>query len=309
MEFRSLASRLARSSVVAFAAALVLLLALPSLRAEEDEPAPSPPAKADQRAEFLADVCKRIEDAARERNLPPGFLARLIWKESRFDANAVSPKGASGIAQFMPGTAAERGLEDPFDPRLAIPASAHFLSDLRDEFGNLGLAAAAYNAGPNRVTRWRAGRTGLPGETLDFVVAITGYGAHDWTAPEAPKADFALHKALPFQEACRSLPIRRMTPRPFEFQYASATWQPWGVQVAAHRTPTRALAIYAGIQRKHPALLSDRAPMVVRTINLSMGRAPRFAIRIGEASRKEANAFCRKLRNADGACVVLKNRR
>ena len=63
-----------------------------------------------------------------------------------------------GIAQFMPGTAKLRGLEDPFHAITAIPASAAYLAKLRDEFGNLGLAAAAYNAGENRVARWRTGR-------------------------------------------------------------------------------------------------------------------------------------------------------
>ena len=53
------------------------------------------------------------------------FFARLIWKESRFDPNAVSPAGAEGIAQFMPGTAAMRGLKNSFDIEQAIPASAN----------------------------------------------------------------------------------------------------------------------------------------------------------------------------------------
>lgn len=296
------------TAMKAFAVAATVVMLIASFPALAQDKKPEK-ADADQRTVFLADVCNRIEEAAGKHRLPPGFLARLIWKESRFDPDAVSPKGASGIAQFMPTTAAERGLEDPFDPRLAILASAHFLSDLRDEFGNVGLAAAAYNAGPNRVTRWREGRSGLPGETLDFVLAITGHAAHEWNLPETPEPDFALHKELPFQDACRSMPIRRMTPRPFEFKYASANWQPWGVQVAAHRTPTRALAIYASIQREHPDLLGERAPMVVRTVNLSMGRAPRFAIRLGADSRAKANDFCQKLRKNDGACIVLKNER
>ena len=135
---------------VAFACGLVCLMALARAEAqllggEDDPPKTSetpespPPNKSEKqpkpqaelRTAFVADVCRRIEAAAKERDLPPGFLARLIWKESRFDPDAVSPKGASGIAQFMPGTAALRGLEDPFDPRTAIPASAHYLSDLR----------------------------------------------------------------------------------------------------------------------------------------------------------------------------------
>ena len=70
-------------------------------------------------------------------------FVRLIWRESRFNPSAVSPKGAQGIAQFMPGTAGERGLLDPLNPVQALPKSAEFLAELRSQFGNLGLAAAA----------------------------------------------------------------------------------------------------------------------------------------------------------------------
>ena len=68
--------------------------------------------------------------------------------ESGFDPGAVSPAGAGGIAQFMPATAAAYGLRDPFDPRQAIDAQAHLMSDLLEQFGAVPLALAAYNAGP-----------------------------------------------------------------------------------------------------------------------------------------------------------------
>src|SRR3954469_18723959 len=110
-------------------------------------------------------ICRMIEGAARGRSLPAEFLTRLIWRESSFRSESRSRAGAQGVAQFMPGTAAERGLADPFDPEQAIPEAARFLSDLRRQFGNLGLAAAAYNGGPGRVARWIAGRDELPAET------------------------------------------------------------------------------------------------------------------------------------------------
>ena len=75
-------------------------------------------------ASYVADVCGVIETAARRNRLDPSFFARLIWKESLFDAAAVSPAGAQGIAQFMPGTAELRGLADPFNPAEALLASA-----------------------------------------------------------------------------------------------------------------------------------------------------------------------------------------
>src|SRR5688500_9370165 len=99
-------------------------------------------------------LCRLVETSAKARGLPIAFLTRLIWQESSFRTTVISPAGAQGVAQFMPGTAQERGLADPFDPEQAIPAAAHLLSDLRAQFGNLGLAAAAYNGGPNRVATW-----------------------------------------------------------------------------------------------------------------------------------------------------------
>ncbi len=125
-------------------------------------------------------ICRLIETGARRHHLPIHFFTRLIWAESRFRIRAVSPAGAQGVAQFMPGTARERGLADPFDPEQAIAASAALLADLKGQFGNLGLAAAAYNAGPTRVQTFLDGRGGLPMETQSYVFQITARTAEDW---------------------------------------------------------------------------------------------------------------------------------
>ena len=167
----------------------------------------------------LTHVCRRIEIEARKWALPPGFLVRLIWTESRFDADAISPKGARGIAQFMPGTAKARGLADPFDPKSAIAASAKYLGELRDDYGNVGLAAAAYNAGEGRADRFVNGKSRLPNETEDYVFTITGYTSDKWKAAEPPEADFTLDETLSLQEACRQLPVRKAPPQP-RYAYA-----------------------------------------------------------------------------------------
>ena len=121
------------------------------------------PAFADETpAKQEPDACALIAVSADGAGLPRPFFARLIWKESRFDPRAVSPAGARGIAQFMPATAKRRGLVDPFDPVQALPASAAYLAELRTEFGSLGLAAAAYNSGEDRVRRFLNGKSGLP---------------------------------------------------------------------------------------------------------------------------------------------------
>lgn len=126
------------------------------------------------------DICATLAKAAENNNLPVPFFIRLLFQESKFQAGVVSHAGAQGIAQFMPKTAAEVGLDNPFDPLQAIPAAAHLLRDLVDQFGNLGLAAAAYNAGPGRVDKWLKRRSKLPAETRGYVKNITGKPADSW---------------------------------------------------------------------------------------------------------------------------------
>jgi hypothetical protein len=127
-----------------------------------------------------AKLCSVAIELASDNNLPAHFFTRLIEQESGFRSNVVSRAGARGIAQFMPQTAAERGLSDPFEPNKALSASAKFLSELVARFGNLGLAAAAYNAGPQRVHNWIEGRGQLPAETRKYVYNITGRDAESW---------------------------------------------------------------------------------------------------------------------------------
>src|ERR1700755_2694800 len=136
-------------------------------------------ARADAGAETdnaLATLCGIVEASAKAEGLPPDFFTKLIWRESSFRPNAVSPAGAQGVAQFMPGTANERGLIDPFDPAAAIPASARFLNELRLRFGNLGLAVA----------HWLANKGSLPFETQDYVLAVTGHDAEEWRSDKPP---------------------------------------------------------------------------------------------------------------------------
>src|SRR5215207_10947868 len=126
-------------------------------------------------------ICEAVKAAAEEHDIPIGFFVRLLWQESRFRSEEVSHAGAKGIAQFMPQTAVEMGLRNPFDPLQAIPASAKFLRKLYNQFGNLGLAAAAYNAGGGRIEKWLSRRGALPKETRAYVKIITGHKAEAWT--------------------------------------------------------------------------------------------------------------------------------
>jgi hypothetical protein len=150
----------------------------------------------------LDDLCSAVFSSALDNDLPVPFFANLIWQESRLRDDAVSKKGALGIAQFMPQTAAETGLDDPFDPLQAIPASARFLRELRLEFGNLGFVAAAYNAGAHRVAEWLEHRANLPRETRGYVVRVTGLSVDDWRKMAVNDEALTFVRRLP----CRSLP-------------------------------------------------------------------------------------------------------
>ena len=118
-------------------------------------------------------ICPIIETVARTNALPVDFFTRVIWQESRLRPDAIGPvtrtgERALGMAQFMPSTAATRRLYEPFNPVEALPKSGEFLAELREEFGNLGLAAAAYNAGARRVHNFVAGSRDLPAETSEL---------------------------------------------------------------------------------------------------------------------------------------------
>jgi soluble lytic murein transglycosylase-like protein len=95
-----------------------------------------------------------------------------MYAESGFNPFAVSPAGARGIAQFMPGTARQYGLDNPFDAGSSIDAQAHLMRDLLRQFGSVPLALAAYNAGPKRVQA--CGCVPAIPETRAYVAKILG---------------------------------------------------------------------------------------------------------------------------------------
>jgi Transglycosylase SLT domain/D-alanyl-D-alanine carboxypeptidase/Putative Flp pilus-assembly TadE/G-like len=124
-----------------------------------------------------------INRAAQRWSVSAVLLAAQIYAESGFNPFAVSPAGAQGIAQFMPGTARGMGLEDPFDPDLAIDAQAHLMRDLLRRFGAVPLALAAYNAGPAPVSA--CGCVPPYPETRGYVARILGlmHGAGESVSP------------------------------------------------------------------------------------------------------------------------------
>ncbi|WP_423794502.1 lytic transglycosylase domain-containing protein [Methylobacterium durans] len=157
-------------------------------------PAVQPPLSAAS-SPSLPHLQRLAREAATAHSVPVDYFVRLIRQESGFNHRAISRAGAQGIAQFMPATAALVGLKDPFDPVESLPKSAAFLRELTKQFGNIGLAAAAYNGGPKRVSDWLAGRGGLPLETRNYVLSITGRTAEEWVSDGGP----SLRKAAQLQ--------------------------------------------------------------------------------------------------------------
>jgi hypothetical protein len=261
-------------------------------------------------------ICLMVESAARANDLPLEFFARLIWQESRFQSDAIGPttrngSRAQGIAQFMPGTAGERRLLDPFDPVQALPKSAEFLGELRNQFGNLGLAAAAYNAGPRRVQEWLAARGAMPQETRNYVMAITGSTVEDWAA--AGRGGVKTPDPAP-ATSCRDLmALLKRAPNAFisglEDHVRLAAAKLWGVQLAAGFDRAKALAMYARAIKRLDAVIGDQDPSLLASRLRSRGSRTFYQVRIGADTRGAADDLCNRIRKAGGACFVLRNMR
>ena len=260
-------------------------------------------ARADAGAESdnaVATLCGIVEASAKAEGLPPDFFTKLIWRESSFRPNAVSPAGAQGVAQFMPGTANERGLIDPFDPAAAIPASARFLNELKLRFGNLGLAAAAYNAGPAAAARWIAKKGSLPFETEDYVLAVTGHNADEWRS-DKPPAEPAPGKS----GSCLTLVATLRVTAPSSV--VSGWFAPWGVQIAASFSKGSALRAFARSRHDYSSVIGDMQPFVLGSVLRSRGWRPFYRVRLPAQTGGEARRLCARIQAVGGACAVLRS--
>ena len=215
---------------------------------------------------------------------------------------------------FVRGIQAALGLErkivlqlavdDPFDPVAAVGASAAFLAELKKTFGNLGLAAAAYNAGEQRISGWQAGKRGIPDETYDYVFFITGHTPEEWKEPTATFDIPALGSKGDFETNCIALASREISLK--SVRYARA--QPWGVLLAADFNEARALAMFKRLKLRFPAVLDGKSPMVVKKRNFSRGSQKMAFVMVGTKTQEEAATLCEKYSEVGLPCVVRKNR-
>ncbi|HEY6968751.1 MAG TPA: lytic transglycosylase domain-containing protein [Candidatus Angelobacter sp.] len=138
---------------------------------EAPQAQPQVPAAQPVAASSQVDLNQVVREASARRQLDPDFVNSVIKAESNFKTRAVSPKGAQGLMQLMPGTAAQLGVSDPFDPKANVEAGTRYLSDLLDLYHDDPIKAlAAYNAGALRVEQYH----GVPPyrETRAYVARI-----------------------------------------------------------------------------------------------------------------------------------------
>jgi hypothetical protein len=235
---------------------------------KESAVSPAPVPEANPIAEpTREEFCTLLMSSAQENTLPIGFFVNLIWQESRFIRTAVSAAGALGVAQFMPAVAESLGVDNPFDPRKALPASARLLRMLHIRFGNLGLAAAAYNAGPKRIADWLAKRSPLPKETRDYVLTITGRPAEHWMAGPPPPIAFQVPRRVPcFDVASFSAAVKPADASPHREAVAA-------IKVPERKFAQEARATKRNSRKRHSARAgTTKHPSDVRIAN----RAARF---------------------------------
>ena len=250
--------------------------------------APARPDAGPETDNALATLCGILEARPSPRGCRSAYFTKLIWRESAFRPDAVSPAGAQGVAQFMPGTASARGLVDPFDPASAIPASAKYLAELVRKFGNLGLAAAAYNAGETAVDKWLDDKGQLPFETQDYVLALTGHAADEWRTPTPPEL------AAPAGPSCLSL-VATLRTTPGVSPIVSGWFAPWGVQIAASFSRASAMRAFERVRHDFYPVVGGKNPFVLGSVVRSRGFRPFYRVRLPAQNRPEAERLCASL--------------
>lgn len=257
-------------------------------------------------AHYAFDTCQALRDVSRTHGIDTAFFTRLIWQESRFDPNALSPANAQGIAQFIPSTAKLRGLSNPYNPALALDHSAQYLAELVDRFGSVGMAAVAYNGGETRATNFIAKSNGLAQETINYVQIITGQSAEDWRDTPPKSLDLALQKSKSFMPACLELAknrrlskIKSLNPKP--------KLPAWGVQMATGSTRDKTKSMYTRNARACRAVIDGRTPDYIKKSPQVAGRKAYYVARLGAKSRGSAQKLCNRIRKFNCVCVVFKN--
>ncbi|MCZ4256105.1 lytic transglycosylase domain-containing protein [Sulfitobacter sp. G21635-S1] len=254
-------------------------------------------------AHFVYDTCNAIRSFANRHGLNRDFFARLIWQESRFDPNALSHADARGIAQFIPSTAALRGLKDPYNPAEALEHSAQYLAEMVTRYGNEGLAAIGYNGGERRAEGFLQGGELAP-ETVNYVPIITGLTAEDWRDTPPKRHDMRLSKTSAFLPACYEMARNR---RITALARPEPRVKPWGVQVAF--ATSKKLARARVIERTstcRAAVQGEKTDLIYKKNRVS-GKKGYYFAQFGRNTQAGARKLCDTLRRQRCICLVVQN--
>jgi len=251
------------------------------------------------------DLCHTMLGEARRHRLHPGFFTRLIWQESLFDRNAISHADARGIAQFIDSTAALRGLRDVYNPAESLEASAQYLAFLVRKFGNEGLAAVAYNAGEGRAARFKARKSGLPDETINYVIKITGLPAEVWRAAPPRRRKFPLVRGKSFMDGCLHLARRRKNS---DLVPLHPPLRAWGVHLGFGTSQrTAKISLFRNTKTCRSLMNGEVIDYIPDARSNATGKRYLIA-RIGRDTQDQAVAFCLRLSKSGCRCRVYETK-
>jgi soluble lytic murein transglycosylase-like protein len=158
-------------------------------------------AQTTSRPQSIDRLAKFVEEASDRFAVPARWIRAVIQIESRGDEHAISPRGAMGLMQLMPGTWVELSVRyglglDPFDPRDNVFAGTAYLREMHDRFGLAGFLAA-YHTGPSRYEQYLVTGQPLPPATITYVTAVTSL----FTGEQGEQAAYRIKRAVPWREA------------------------------------------------------------------------------------------------------------
>lgn len=255
----------------------------------------------------IAATCALIEKAARDEDIEPMILARLLWRLTGFRADLYPrpprgreallkmPRTGPGLSGLTPQDAAAIGLNDPYDAEQSARSAARSLTRKKRLYGNIGLAVAGYRLDHWRLRRFIAGDRSIPAPIAELVKEVTGTDIELWR--DAPPISLISQDSADFSKRCAALaePPPPAPPPP-----------PWGAILATRPDARSARALADSFTRQLQSALKGHA-IITHQMHLPGRTEADFTVQIGAQDRDEASALCARFRRLGLSCMVLKN--
>lgn len=247
------------------------------------------------------DLCQMLEQTARHHFLDPGFLARLIWQDSRFELGRISAAKLVAEPQLNSDKPGLGDVSEHLNPAQIVERTGRYIAYLKQEDGNIGLAAMAYDAGERGAFGFMAGNVALRQRSVEFVKLVTGISAERWRNDPPDSHDFSLSPELDFMNACIALAHGRALHPP------GTKLDPWGVQLGKIYPMNRAKLEHARRVRSCPQISAQKVDYVAQQHRFA-GRRALWMARIAQTGRDAALALCAEIRQSGCACRVVSTR-